>query len=120
MTEPKLTSAVVADGLRVTGQVVTIDIRPAPDVDEARRTLFYAFQRVHWYRRARENKKLPPFVELAMAEELKKHRIVPSEINLEIRHPKQTVRTKTVLEIEPLSAEEHTRVTEVVAKYAAR
>jgi hypothetical protein len=116
MLNPQFTAAMKNDKLTLTNDVVKYEIESTQNVSKARLAKFFAYDILNAYRKAMVDRKLPPFPQLAVDEELKARGMAPNEMNITITTPQAAVRLRATVHVNPLAAEEKERVLAVVRR----
>jgi len=115
MLDPKFVVTAEKGRLQMVSDVLRYDVRSKQSPPKAQRDLLYAYDRLNAYRKAMQERKFPPFAQLAVTKELSAREMWPSAMTMEVSPPKGKVRLQVNTEVQALTTEERARVKAVVS-----
>ncbi len=116
LLDPQFDVTSSEDAITLANDVLTYRISNPMPLDSHQRQRFFAYDRLNAYRKAMTDRKLPPFPQLAVDDELEHRQFAPGTIKLTIATPTGDVDLKVNIRVVDMTDSEVERVTEAIRR----
>jgi len=92
------------------------EVRETQEVAAPRRAAIYAYDRLNAYRKAMIERKVPPFAQLSVTNEIAARQLMPSEMKVRITSATGSVNFQVQMKVSPLSVKEREQAQAAIEK----
>jgi hypothetical protein len=112
--EPSLKSRVEDEVLILSNPSITYRFTKYLTVDSQRRKKFFTYDRLNAYHKSMTERKLPPFLQLAVDRELESRELIPQKFEAILKSPQGTFEVKCEVDVVDLTSQEESLIHEIL------